>query len=554
MMLLAVADDGAWLPKWGWSIYSAIVAPRFVASVSGFFIGLLIARAEILERLSTILLQIPSWAVTSTVGVLIIAGIVLALNPALLGTLQSLKVGGLEATFAARGSSVRESEIRLDDVAQKLTLDDYIGFREAFIKPDSPRRKIAEWYLEATHQQAQIAILKTGRMTILDEVFGNFVDPIVLALQCLRENDALEAAKRQESLPRLATRWEHFLLQLNKQSPTDEEWNEFLKDVKEQSINFVTYALTVGKGCEHYRDIVKPDAAALLASGKKIRDAYRRSLQSRPASEHKIHALTAMEPYVVGLAGDLVAFVFGQKEKADFLDQIAEHFPQNDDLLQPGIINLFFQIIDAKIQSGVSWPMDELTEQLDYALHGADTFIATSLEHEQNDCDKKIAKEIVKTYEIVAFRILVENLALYNQRALRSEPLSNFHLRRWMAMLSRLLAISHARDKTIGPVEGIDATSLDSDAIRRWPKFNIEARYLIDANIGIALGLVLHDPGQEQSSASECASARYYLAKAEENLDALFVGEEVNHAEKGRLEQFIKVVGYRVGAHCLQRS
>jgi hypothetical protein len=373
----------------------------------------------------------------------------------------------------------------------------------------------------------------------------------------LNEKDALEAAKRQDNLVRIASAWEHFLLGLNK--PKDEkaeerDWDTFSNEIGEQTRKFFDYVRQAGAGCENDVELKPSFSEDLDRKIELVKDDYRKSLKSLPTSAQDLPlAVTAMEPYVAGLVGDLVALVFGQAEKAEFLDQLTQGLPASR-LVSPGTINLFFQIADAKIQSEVSWPLDSLTNDLDNALHGADGFITRAVQQgQENPRDSAIAKKIVQTYDLVVFRILTENLALYNQRILRSEPLSEAHLRRWTSILSRILAISHAYTKALGPVEDIPLLSLSSAEIERWPSVGIADKFLIDANIGIALSLVLREPGQEQSAASACASARYYIKSAEGNLAKLYndgKDGEINYSEKERLEQYIRLVGYRVGAHC----
>jgi len=543
LFLMAAALDGDWLPRWGLSVYSVLVAPRFVACFIGLSTGI-VAR-QIVSIIG--IAQLPTGVVPTAAVVALVAVVLLAFSPRILDSLQSFKAGSIEATFATRSSSVREAEIRLNDIAQKLTLKEYINFEKYVVEKKSDRRTIARWSTPKLETDKRIALLKG--------VIRNFGNPIVLALTCLDEQDALEAVKRQDHLTRIASAWEHFLIQLNK-GPVlrDKDWTTFANEISGQVPSFFSYIDEAGAGCDVKRE-KPPTEAELKDNLDRLKKDYLASLNSLPEDvRNGPPALTAMEPYVAGLVGDLIAFTFGQKEKAEFLDRIVgENFHLSDNLLQPGIVNLLFQVADSKIQSEVSWPLDRLTSQLDDALRGSDLFIARANQHEEKGEEDADKRSIVATYDTVVFRILTENLALYNQRVLRAEPLSEAHLRRWTAVLSRILAILHAYSKTIGPVEDIPPTQLTSEEIKRWPNVTIEDKFLIDANIGVALSLILREPGQEQSSAPACASARYYLKGAEENLRRLFDEGEINYSEKERLEQFIRLVGYRVGAHCTAR-
>ena len=548
LIVLAILNDGAWLPKWGWAVYSVVVSPRFVACVSGFLIGALLSGSTFLRQVASIVLPIPAWAVATATSIFLIVGVVLAVNPSLLDSLQTLKAGGIEATFASRAANVRETEIHLNDVAQKLTLKQYLDFKDRFVDANSARRKATEWF-----DKSQV---KDDRLIILTDVFDGYVNPIVLALNCLDEKEALDGAKRQESLIRLALAWQGFLLGLNKQTLTKHVSNAFFENIERLSNSFLTYARENGEGCSTYNELILPKKPILVKYAQDIWKSYSQSAATLSASgtDKNMHALAAMEPYVVGLAADLLAFVFGQKEKADFLERITERFPLTDDLLQTGIINLFYQLADAKIQSEVSWPIEKMTEQLDYTLRGADSFVSQSLRRKRDyKADGKVADEIADVYNTNAFLILAQNLAMYNQRSLRGEPIGEVHSRRWTELLGRILAIMHARLRTLSPIEGVSLPPLDSDAAERWRSIKLGDSYLIDANIAIALSLILHHP-ENQNSASECSSARYYLRSADKNRRNLYDTKQINHSEDGRLEQFIRVVGYRIGSRCAQRN
>lgn len=560
MLLLASATDGAWLWKGGWEIYSAIVSPRFVTCITGFLVGLLLSGTDFLKQVAAILLPIPGWAVATTVGIFLIIGVVLATNPGLFESLQSFKAAGVEATFASRAANVRETEIHLRDIAEKLTLEDYIGFEENFNPDDAPRRKAILWFDKSPLKEgpAKTAV-KESRLRILRVVFHNFVNPIVLGLGCLNEKDALEAAKRQDSLADLAIGWQHFLLDLNSPSASKRDPFDAFGLIIKRSLSFIDYVQEVGKGCSTYSDVTIADENTLKGAVQEIRTAFADTSKALMDTDDKFLGLTAMEPYVVGVVGDLIGFVFSEKDKADFLARMAKDFPATDDRYQIGMVNFFYQTADAKVQSEGTWPVDEVVKEVDYALRAADYFAVQSSKWKQEHTgsefskDRETAGKVFETYNVNTARILALYLGVYNQRALRGDPISEAHLHQWTKMLGRLLAISHARLRDSLPIEGVPEGPLDSDTAKQWPTFAMPDRFLIDVNVSIALSLVLRHR-DEQRSASECAAARYYVKNADQNRAQLFSDGSINVAEAARLEQFIRSVGYRVGSYCAQRN
>jgi hypothetical protein len=544
---LAAAIEGAWFPKAFWSIYSVLVASRVIGVFSGFLIGAFLVRSIALSNFISGAPSLPWWGFPAGVALLIIAGLILLARPDFLDSLQSFKAAGIEATFAARSSNLREVELNLNDVSQKLTLEDHQNFADDFIEGKSAIGKATAWFDKSP--------VKAERIEILKLIFNNYINPVVVSLSCLNKDEALEAAKHDVSLVNFTTSWQHFLLQLNEVPPTADVFRDFFERAASESAEFVDHVRSLDKPCVTSGGDVHPDAASDAQAVWGWFDSAVRKVRANGEynDDPALYALTIMDPYVVGTAGDLIAFMFGQREKADFLGRIAEKFPRTETLLQTGIVNLFYQLADAKIKSEGSWPIDDVPEGLDYALRGADFFVSQSVARiAANPEEQASADSIFDRYSQNVFLILSQNLAVYNQRALRGEPIGDAHLRRWTLLLSRLLAISHARSDDIGPSEDIFTTVLDTKSVVRWPSIVIEEKYLVDADIAIALSLVLLHSGQPGPSASQCASARFYLKAAGESVDTLFKSKTVDYASKARLDQFIILVGYRVGSHCAQ--
>jgi competence protein ComGC len=174
---LAAANGEAWFPSAFWSVYSTLVAPRVVGVFSGFLIGAFLVQSIPFSNLVSGAPSLPWWGLPAGVVLLIIAVLLLLVRPDFLDSLQSFKAAGIEATFAARSSNLREVELNLNDVSQKLTLEDYQNFADDFIEGKSARGKVTAWFDKSP--------MKTERIEILKLIFNNYINPIVVSLSCL---------------------------------------------------------------------------------------------------------------------------------------------------------------------------------------------------------------------------------------------------------------------------------------------------------------------------------------------------------------------------------
>ena len=73
-----------------------------------------------------------------------------------------------------------------------------------------------------------------------------------------------------------------------------------------------------------------------------------------------------------------MALTLGLNEKANFLAQVKDKYPTEPEFIQPGLINLYYQMTEAKVKVQTSWPPDDTIAELGQAMNGANFFIAQS--------------------------------------------------------------------------------------------------------------------------------------------------------------------------------
>jgi hypothetical protein len=91
--------------------------------------------------------------------------------------------------------------------------------------------------------------------------------------------------------------------------------------------------------------------------------------------EEKPYKLSYLDPYVIAAVSDLLALTLGQNEKAVFLEEVKDKYPTEMKFIQPGLINLYYYMTDAKVKAGTSWPREEEIAELDHAMNATDYII-----------------------------------------------------------------------------------------------------------------------------------------------------------------------------------
>jgi hypothetical protein len=561
---LAIASDVAALPNFVLAIKTAVLGGRFDSLMLGFVTGILLfiyrdSIARNLRKLFEAVIGQSSWALTIAAGALLLIALIFVLKPELFDNLETFKAGNLEAKFAQKSSNIIQAHFDTNGVSRKFTLAHLEEFKSFYLDDNAPRAKASEWFDKTPG--------RLGRRRLIKLLWPNYIDPVIKSLACMKTNEALERARRESSYIRLATIWRNFLVKLNEKTGnfSRDAIKRMLIDSKEHVREIVRDAVQTDGDC---MEIKAPKIVEMLTLVDPAEDAnlvwrtfdeIKKELKEERADNSEIYAFTLLDPYIVGTIGDLIAFEFGHKEKAYFLMQIFSKYTSNMEAALPGIINMRYQLADAKLHSEAIWPLDEVIEEIDLAMLGADTLIIrsharigeapasarTSMEIRDN------AKKIVEVYLRNRFYFLGRILELYNQRALSGEYISDFHRQKWIGAISHLNAINHARSKAPAlAFDGLPGSSVDTETVRQWPLIKVDPEQEFDGDVAIALSIILHGEQRSRASAAACAAANFYLSKAKDSIKAVVDDGKLTAADDASLRQYTLSVADRVKAVC----
>jgi hypothetical protein len=591
LIALAVATDSAILPNKILALKSVFVGVRVQALALGMLLGFFafqnqIHLAHISRQLGKAIIgdkESTAWVLQSAVALVVILVVVFAVRPDFFDYLRTLKVGGFEATFAERSSiAVREASLHLIDLKEDLTLVEYKDFGEKFLAPDSARGQARKLFdgSKVEGESGEIA----------RKLFATYIDPIIISLTCLNKKRALATAAHDYDLITYSAAWEHFLLALHKGNATfsQEEIRPFLEKLRDLSWSVARKAnkihpecmkeeadKTAGRAADKAADKIlkvvlqhedpedrevislKQQASAevddMVQSYKRAADILRKEGRDKP----EIFALTIVEPYLVGAAADLIALVSGSQlagaqRKAEFLTKMLDQFPRADELVTPGIVNIFYQIADARLSNPVSWPLDQTISDLDYAIRGADILKSRSAQlladHPKEPNPGGDIFDIFARNELVTLTV---KLQLFNQRALANEALPEAFRQAWILALSRELALLKTRAKAPMVLSDIvPSTTLDQTTIARLPVAKIEEDIILEADLAIALSIILVEGSRSKTSALACNTALFYINDAREKARRLVEEFALDRAQETRWKQIVSITGQRVADSC----
>jgi hypothetical protein len=280
-------------------------------------------------------------------------------------------------------------------------------------------------------------------------------------------------------------------------------------------------------------------------------DYARTTLKQSGKNNSEIYALTIIDPYIAGALGDLIEFVFGHREKAEFLTRIAEKYPKTNEMMQTGMINLYYQLADSKLKSE-GWPLDLVISDIDFARQGADYMISLSRSRaQQQPADQVAADQIFDLYCRNLLLFLTTTLEIYNQRGLAGEDIKEFHRQNWTQAFSRLIRILNVRSAApFATFDDLPTSTIDDKDRNRWPSIFVEERAMFNANLTAALSAVLRGSNGSRSSSAACAAARYYLSIAQSIVPSFVHEVELGTANRARLDQYILSVSEHVHGSC----
>jgi hypothetical protein len=571
LIWLAVDIDGARLSKDVLAIRSIFLGVRFQAFAFGIVVAVFafILRDRIAglsrEFFNAILGngEQTAWPLQSAVALVVVVAVVIGIRPDLLAYLRSFKVGGFEATFAESSTLVREAKtnLNLSGLSERFTLKVYRDFEKYYLKQDSDRGRARLWFDKSGIEKERSKIAAT--------LFAAYIDPVIVSLTCLEERDALEIATSDQNLIGYGTTWKTFLLELNngKADLSEDSIRSFLKRVRDFSSRFVANATEFASECMKKQTGKASQAAGASPEDSLASDANqiwtnfesaRNTLQTNQLTGPKIYALRIIEPYLAAATGDLISLLggdSGQKDKAEFLTKMLENFPRSDEMQSPGVINIFYQISDAKLKSPGSWPLGQTLSELDYALHGADYMIAQSVAWAiQHPADQQGADGIFDVFNRNLLILLTAKLDLFNQHALAGEAISDSSRQVWAETLSRLLAVLRARSNA--PVVTSDnstlpLTTLDKKSLTRWPMISVDRIYTLNASQATALSVILIENDRSKASALACNTSLYYIKDARTQIEDVITAHDVTLLPaQTRLKRLTSLIASRAGESC----
>ena len=254
--------------------------------------------------------------------------------------------------------------------------------------------------------------------------------------------------------------------------------------------------------------------------------------------------LSFLDPYFVAAVSDMVGLALGQHEKAKFLVEVKGGYPEMLDYIQPGLINFYYYLSDAKLKSEAPWELDEELQELDFALAGADHIVRSSLRHSADVTGNKRESygKIVQIYYRNKVILITLYLDIFFQRTLSGEVLSETNRTRWAQFYRQIEDILNLQE--LGPVLEIGGRS--DSSLSEWRRVNISADDKFEARVALALSAVLLTEKANRAPQESCAIARFHVQKARELLPEL----DLNEAAKSQLGGYLSQITARLGASC----
>jgi hypothetical protein len=552
LILLAAASDEAALYDVVLRAEMTVLGARFEALAIGFIFGLICSRyKETIRRKLNLLYDAllgkgenSAWALQVAIAILSILAIAMIAKPDLLDHIQSLKAGEVEATFAKTAetsSSVMQANVALADVNREVTLDQWNGFEEFYIRKDSARALASQWFSPSE--------VSEERTVILTNIFYNHISPIVSALICLKKFEGIEIIRRDKDIMRLGSRWKNFLLSLREHN-SEEDIRNFLDDSTGRISLILNDVHLINAECapSSFDSSKRKEKNAEVAAQFEL--AKKKLKENVPA----LYAVTIFDAYIVGAVSDLLAFCFGHQEKAIFLSLVSQDVPRMDKIIQPGIINLFYQLTDSKIKSDEAWPLDNVDSDLTFALRGVEYLIAKAklkaeISPANSAKDRENAYEIISAYSRNQYLLYTRTLEIYNHRVLSGEHISDMHRQKWAQAYASLAAVMAARlDKPqLVKVESIPSHALDLNTQARSPSVPIEPEAEYDAAVAASLSAVLLHSADRKAPSTACVTAQYYLNAARKKIP---IRSETSATDRERWNQFLQLVEERIRAPC----
>lgn len=162
-----------------------------------------------------------------------------------------------------------------------------------------------------------------------------------------------------------------------------------------------------------------------------------------------------------------------------------------------------------------------------------------------------MVNDIINIYLANRFYFLSRILELYNQRALAGELISESHRQKWAVAFGELNLINHARSRAPArKTSDMPESVLDRDVASRWLEVSLFPEQEFDANVAMSLSAVLRGEMGRRLSPETCAVAEYYLAAAQNGIDAVVEDGKLGAADRASLHQYTSAIADRVKTAC----
>jgi hypothetical protein len=413
VVILAAGQSFDWFPAGFYKLKGFLLSARMLALVGGFILGFwsrrrrekITARGhEFYAALLGTEQQKSSWVLQSAVAIFGVLAVILALKPDLLDQIETIKAGQVEAKFATVSTTTREAALTLSDLTKQVTVEQWIDFNLRF----GPR----EDALEFDHSE-----IKDLRKDIRNKLFDNYVKPLAILLGCLKVAGRLDEVKSGDRLTTLAVSLRNGILYDEYDSDDAailDKWQKLFDLMSDEIVELSKRVedevpQSIQRRCKKYdrktiKDISKPQTPqaeeatpeaeltikSIRETAKNKETVTRKNVNDllplihkalaklKEAAQERTYKLSYIDPYVVAAISDLVALTLGLNEKANFLAQVKDKYPTEPEFIQPGLINLYYQMTDAKVKVQTSWPPDDTIAELGQAMNGANFFIAQS--------------------------------------------------------------------------------------------------------------------------------------------------------------------------------
>jgi hypothetical protein len=278
-------------------------------------------------------------------------------------------------------------------------------------------------------------------------------------------------------------------------------------------------------------------------------------------ADEKTYRLSFFDPYFTAAVSDVLALTLGQAEKAAFLMQVKAMYPREMELIQPGIISVYYYLSDSKLKDESPWPLEETLEELRFAMDGADHIIAETrrIPSGKHDAAAKCGEEklncydeIIKVYFKNKFIFLNRFLETFDKYFLAGGVLSEQNRYEWARFYKQVEAVLNLQ--RLGPTVEL-AYGASSPLAKRdrtdWEKIKLDPEYEFDTRVAMALSSVMLTEGTSHRSTTQaCIAAGFYLKEAKEKIEKV---PENDDAKKSRLSGYRAQIEFRVKASCPDR-